>query len=85
MPPCEFGVIAGGTGKPRGINPLLTGDDDGTVELSSTRLDGARDFVVLPYPHSFIHMMPETVRLAGAFLATGAFPASPKERGRAVG
>lgn len=84
IPPCEFGIIAGGTGRRRGINPLLKGDDDGTVELSSTQLDGAGDYVVLPYPHSFIHMMPETIRLAAAFLESGVFPVSPKERGRAA-
>jgi pimeloyl-ACP methyl ester carboxylesterase len=84
VPPCEFGIIAGGTGRTRGINPLLAGDDDGTVELASVHLAGARDLVILPYLHPFIHMMPETVRLAAAFLETGAFPPSPRERGRGV-
>ena len=70
MPDIEFGIIAGGRGgrfgrgnepqeddKPaskRGYNPLLPEDNDGTVSVSSTRLAGARDFVVLPLLHSFI-------------------------------
>ncbi len=70
MPDVEFGIIAGGRGgrfghhdesqegeesaPKRGYNPWLPDDNDGTVSVASTRLAGARDFVVLPIMHTFI-------------------------------
>jgi pimeloyl-ACP methyl ester carboxylesterase len=53
-PDFEFAVIAGGTGKTRGYNPLLPGDNDGLVSVETTKLADARDFAVLPALHSFI-------------------------------
>ncbi len=53
-PEFEFGIIAGGRGNGKGYNPLLPGDDDGTISVAGTRLAGARDFVVLPLLHTFI-------------------------------
>lgn len=44
-PPIEFGVIAGGTGMKMGINPLLPGDDDGTITVEETKLEGMKDFI----------------------------------------
>lgn len=73
IPPVEFGIIAGGTGTRLGINPLLAGDNDGTVTVESTRLDGAQDFTVVPYPHPVIQMMPRTADLAITFLRQGKF------------
>jgi len=75
VPPCEFGIIAGGTGKERGINPLLPGDNDGTVTVASTRLKGEKDFALVPYPHPVIQMMPKTASLAVSFLENGSFGA----------
>lgn len=72
-PGCEFAIIAGGTGKERGMNPLIPGDDDGTVSVESTKLDGARDFLLLPYAHPIIQLMPRTGRNAIAFLKNGTF------------
>ena len=40
--PVEFGIIAGGRGAARGFNPLIPGDNYGTVAVSEARLDGAR-------------------------------------------
>lgn len=73
LPPVEFGIIAGGTGLPIGINPLLPGDNDGTVTVESTRLDCAADFALVPYPHPVIQMMPKTAELTIRFLETGKF------------
>ena len=53
-PPCQFGIIAGGSTDGDGSNPLLEGDDDLVVTVRETRLIGARDFVVLPARHTFI-------------------------------
>jgi hypothetical protein len=73
IPPVEFGIIAGGTGTRIGINPLLPGDNDGTVTLESTKLEGAQDFAVVPYPHPVIQMMPKTIDLTIRFLNDGRF------------
>ena len=53
-PSFEFGIIAGGKGNQRGYNPLLPGDNDGTISVETAKLAGARDFAVLPILHSFI-------------------------------
>lgn len=73
VPACEFGIIAGGTGRSIGINPLLPGDNDGTVTVESTKLDGAKDFALVPYPHPVIQMMPKTAELTISFLENGEF------------
>lgn len=76
VPCCEFGIIAGGTGRTRGINPLLPGDNDGTVTVESTKLDGCTDFAIVPYPHPVIQMMPRTAELTYQFLENGRFSTS---------
>jgi hypothetical protein len=53
-PAFPFGVIAGGRGDDEGYNQLLPGDDDGTVTVASTRLQGAADFLRIPRLHSFL-------------------------------
>jgi pimeloyl-ACP methyl ester carboxylesterase len=74
VPDCEFGIIAGGRSNSVGMNPLIPGDDDGTISVESTRLPGASDFVILPYAHPYIHMMPRTAKLCVGFLQNGRFP-----------
>jgi hypothetical protein len=34
-----------------GLNPLVTGDDDGVVSVEETKLVGASDFLVAPVWH----------------------------------
>lgn len=72
-PACEFAVIAGGTGQTTGMLALLPGDNDGIVEVDSARLDGMADFLLLPYAHTLIQMMPRTVRETAHFLRHGRF------------
>ena len=72
-PTCEFGIIAGGKGDDVGILKLLPGDNDGIVEVESTRLPGAADFVLVPYVHAALPMMPRVVRETEHFLRTGTF------------
>ena len=73
VPPCPYGVIAGGTLDGRGHAAGLRGDDDGVVELSSTRLTGANDFKVLYYRHTVLLFQPETAEMVNRFLACGYF------------
>lgn len=70
IPKCEFAVIAGGRGG-NGFNPLIPGDDDGIVSLSSTRLPGAADFMQLPSLHLRLLRTPEAISSAIRFLETG--------------
>ncbi len=72
-PPFSFGVLAGGRNTLKGYNPLIHGDDDGTVGVNSTRLPGATDFILIPVLHSF--MMSDTAAIEHTlrFLETGKF------------
>jgi hypothetical protein len=73
VPACEFGIIAGGRGDDDGINPVLDGDDDGAVALSSARLAGAKDFVQVKAEHTLLLIQDETTDNVVSFLKTGAF------------
>lgn len=72
-----FAIIAGGKGDGGGFNPLLPGDDDGTVRVAETHLDGARDVLVVPEIHAMISNHRDTVRAAIGFLKHGKFDATP--------
>lgn len=73
VPPFEFGLIAGGRGNDQGYNPLLPGDDDGTVTVESVRLAGASDFLVVPRIHSFLMSDPAVIAATLHFLTHGRF------------
>jgi hypothetical protein len=72
-PPFEFGILAGGKGDNRGINPLLPGDDDAVVTVESTRLAGARDFRLVPVLHSFFMNDSRVQEMTLRFLDHGHF------------
>ena len=81
IPSCEFGIIAGGRGDPRGLAPLLEGDNDGLVTVESTRLPGARDFLIVPQLH-FLMLHSLTVKQCTLrFLKHGWFVAPKKPGG----
>jgi pimeloyl-ACP methyl ester carboxylesterase len=73
VPPCDFGIIAGGAGDEEGRNPLLEGDDDMVVTVQETRLPGARDFVVVPALHTLIMDNPKVREYTKRFLDEGHF------------
>ena len=79
VPPCQFGVIAGGLGTGQGFNPLLAGDDDGLVTVASTRLAGASDFVIVPVLHTFLPRDGKVLEYTLRFLKNGYF-LSPQEQ-----
>jgi pimeloyl-ACP methyl ester carboxylesterase len=72
VPPCEFGIIAGGRGA-EGYNPLVAGDNDLIVSVESTRLVGAADFLMVRALHTFMLSNPEAIEATVRFLDTGHF------------
>lgn len=77
-PTCEFGILAGGRGDEKGYNPLVAGDDDGVVPLSSAKLAGARDFRLLPTLHVLFPREPQVQKLTLKFLQEGYFESAEK-------
>lgn len=75
LPPlrCEFGIIAGGLGNGTGMNPLIPGDDDMTVGVEETKLEGMKDFIQIPGQHSLLLMQQRVIDNVIAFLDTGRF------------
>ena len=73
LPDIPFGIIAGGKRNSAGYNPLVPGDDDGTVAVAETRLIGAVDFIVLPGLHGFIARSVLIEQPVVKFLETGQF------------
>jgi pimeloyl-ACP methyl ester carboxylesterase len=70
----DVGVIAGTS--PYGIGRLVTtfdGDNDGSVAVSETRLEGAKDHICLDVSHKSMLVSAEVVDQAAAFLKRGAF------------
>lgn len=63
-----FIVIAGGLGDGAGYNPILDGDDDGTVTVAETRLDGAENFYLVPDTHTAIGDNPRTIKMTIDYL-----------------
>jgi len=76
VPPCPFGIIAGGTGDAEGYSPMLDGDDDAVVRVEETRLEGADDFVLLPVRHAFMMRDPAVQEATASFLKGGRFGAT---------
>jgi len=74
-PDFEFAIIAGIRGTPEGWNPLIPGDDDGTVSVAATRLPGAADFIEIPALHSTMMWNPEVIAASLRFFKTGALRA----------
>jgi pimeloyl-ACP methyl ester carboxylesterase len=70
-PDFDFAIIAGGKNNGKGFNPLLSGDNDGTISVDITKLSGARDFIVVPVLHSFIMSDAQVQELTLRFLQHG--------------
>ena len=72
-PSFEVGVLAG----TRSLSPLgayvVPGEDDGTVSVASTRLEGMADFALVDASHTFIMRSPEAGAQVVEFLRPGRF------------
>lgn len=77
VPPCDFGIVAGGMGDDRGMSMLLAGDDDAIVRVDETRLEGASGFLLLPVHHADMMRDRAVQRAAVCFLRDGIFPETP--------
>jgi hypothetical protein len=73
VPPCPFGIVAGGRGDDRGFSDLLSGDDDTVVRVDEARLDGAEDFLLVPVRHAGMMKSPVVQRATASFLRHGRF------------
>jgi hypothetical protein len=78
-PAFPFGIIAGGCGDGRGLNPLVHGDDDLIVAVEETKLPGASDFRVVPCRHGLMMDDPAVHKFVLSFLLHGYFT-SDQER-----
>jgi triacylglycerol esterase/lipase EstA (alpha/beta hydrolase family) len=71
----DLGVITGN----RVIEPwfasMIPGASDGKVSIESARLEGMRDFLVMPYSHTFIMQRDAVMEQVVCFLRTGRFNA----------
>lgn len=72
-PACEFGILAGGRGDERGMNPWVPGDDDLIVRVEETKLPGARDFRVIPCLHRQLLGNEKVLEYTRRFLEHGYF------------
>lgn len=77
VPPCEFGIVAGGRGDGAGYSPLLDGDDDAVVRVEETKLDGVDDFLVVPVHHAEMLRDDRVKRATETFLKSGRFVPGP--------
>jgi pimeloyl-ACP methyl ester carboxylesterase len=74
----DVGIIAGTV--PIGVGRLVTrfdGENDGSVAVSETRLDGARDHICLAVSHKGMLVSKAVVDQAAAFLKRGEFLREP--------
>ncbi|HMB89334.1 MAG TPA: alpha/beta fold hydrolase [Rhodothermales bacterium] len=71
----DLGVITGN----RVIEPwlawMIPGESDGKVAVESARIEGMRDFLVVPYSHTFIMQRKAVMEQVVCFLRTGKFNA----------
>ncbi len=77
VPDAEIGVIAG----TRSVNWILStyipGPDDGKVSPENAKIEGMKDFAVVPATHTFMMNKPEVIKMTINFLKHGRF--NPQE------
>ena len=80
VPPCPFGIVAGGKGDDRGYSTFLKGDDDAVVRVAETKLDGAKDFLLVPVSHAAMMKHATVQEATVCFLENGRFNADTQAR-----
>ncbi len=79
VPNVEIGIIAGSLDEGEGWNPLVSGNDDGTISVKTTKLKGAQDFLKVGGLHSFLPGKREVINATRRFLQTGKFSRTKNE------
>ncbi len=79
-PTFEFGIIAGGRGDDKGYLSGVPGDNDGMLSVATTRLDGARDFILLPVMHPLTMLNATVKQYTLTFLDRGYFVSEEKRQ-----
>jgi triacylglycerol lipase len=69
----EVGVIAGNRSMSPFFSLALPDRDDGKVSVESTKVAGMRDFIEVPYSHTFIMQREEVMDQVKYFLKNGRF------------
>ena len=72
-PTVELGVIAGDRPVVRSLNRWCDEPSDGKVPVASTRLDGMKDHIVLPYSHTWLQYRRAAIEQMLAFIKHGTF------------
>jgi triacylglycerol lipase len=81
----DVGVVAGENSINVILSQMIPGDDDGKVSLESARLEGMRDFLVVPVSHPFLMQDDVVIAQTLHYLREGGFdhtpppPATPNE------
>jgi len=71
----ELGVITGNASKSILGAMFLPSPHDGTVAVEAAKVDGMKDFLVVPHSHAFIMNSPNVANQVAIFLRTGKFSA----------
>jgi triacylglycerol lipase len=69
----DCGIIAGDFSLNPFLSGMLTGPNDGKVTTASAQISGMRDFLVVPYSHTWLMWRKTTLRQIQCFLETGKF------------
>ncbi len=73
-PETEFGIIAGIGPDKEGWNPLLDGNDDGTLKLKNVKTKQATDIMTVQQQHSLLMYDDRVPSAVCHFLQNGSFP-----------
>ena len=81
----EIGIIAGGKRNANGYRRYIPGDDDSTVSVSSTHLQGERDHIVIKDTHHGLLTNRYTAEQVTNFMKSGLFRKDYECRGNPCG
>lgn len=73
IPTCEVGLILGITGKKKGYNLLLDGDNDGYVLPDKAKLGIEKEIAYVKANHSALTQNKKVIKLTLSFLKNGSF------------
>jgi pimeloyl-ACP methyl ester carboxylesterase len=69
----DLGVIAGDRSINHLFSAIIPGEDDGTISVETTRVEGMKDFVIVHATHTYIMKNGEAIERAVDYLKTGRF------------